>query len=353
MGYTRKAQAPQTESNIDWNGFNKHLVEQIGATDSRIAKVCGIVDIGKQARKNFEEAYDPSKEEHTKAIEERGAEVLNGEYFNDKGKKVSGEYISIPQNPVEQVVVFVAFPEIMINYGKFFDDSGEDRFEPYVCPVGGDWWDKNAGEKGMKLAKGIPLSCTKNDKAKSGWAYSPNNTISKLGLNGVDKDGNPIYEGAVLDQDFDLGSLLGAVCMYTLGAELSDDKWFNQKIKDCAKKHKAVPVPDVAVPEFGCLWEGGNAKEDLEQVLRFRPVYNAMTQAENWEESGIKAELDALQEERKAEFKAKNEAAKSESSAAKKKVVENSEASSSDDDFSDFEDEFNDDDFDIDGAFDD
>lgn len=295
MSYSRKASAgSSSESNIDWEGFNQHVADVIGKNTSRIARVVSITDLGKQPRPNFKEKYDASKKEHIDAIKDKGAEVLVGEYYANN-KKENGEYISIPLKPNDQVSIVLDFPEVLVNYGKYFDDSGEDRFEAYTAPAMGSWWDKTQGEKGMMLAKGIGLSCAPNKKAKSGWGYALNNTISRLALNCVDKDGKPIYEEEVVDQDFDIGLLLGGICTYTLGATISDcpKKYFNLTVKDCAPKHAQITVPDVPCHIYGLSYAGGNAMEDLARIAKFKPILNTLTLGEGYEKSGLKADFTA------------------------------------------------------------
>jgi hypothetical protein len=298
MAYSRKASETSNSSNssnIDWEGFNAHLVEAIGKARSRLARVVGIGDLGKQPRPNFKEKYDATNPKHIAAIKDKGATVQIGEYYADN-KKQNGEYISTPMTANDQVSILVDFPEVMINYGKFLDDSGEDRFLPYRTPVMGEWWDKTLGEKGMMVAKGIGLSCAPNKKAASGWGYSPNNTIAKLAMNCVDKDGNPIYTGEAVDQDFDIGELMGGICTYTLGAVLHESggkKYFNQTLKDCAPKHEAIPVPDVPLELFGLSYEGGNDVKALEAFSKFNPIMNTLTLGENYDKSGLKADFDA------------------------------------------------------------
>jgi len=295
MSYSRKASAGSSESNIDWDGFNNHLVEQIGKSQSRVARVLAICDLGKQPRPNFKEKYDPTKKEHIAAIKDKGAEVLVGEYY-ENNKKVNGEYISIPLKPNDQVSIILDFPEIMINYGKFFDDSGEDRFEPYSAPAMGSWWDKSQGERGMMVAKGIGLSCSPNKKAASGWGYAPNNTISRLAMNCKDVNGKPLCEDEAVDQDFDIGLLLGGVCTYTLGAVIHKEgtkSYFNLTLKDCAPKHDAIPVPDVPCNIYGLSYAGGNDTDALSRICKFKPIMNTLTLGENYEKSGLKADFDA------------------------------------------------------------
>jgi len=338
MSYSRKAQAPQSESNIDYKAFNEHLVEVIGnKMESRVAVISGICDLGRQPRANFEERYDATKPDHIKALKDRGAEVKENVEFYEKNQKTRGDLISIPQNPNDQIALYVSFPECMVNYGKFFDDSGEDRFEPYTTILMGTYWDKNLGEKGKMLAKGIGLSCTKNDKSPSGWAYSPLNTISKLALNCVRADGAAVYSGTVVDQDFDIGELLGGVCTYSLSAEINDKGYFNEKVKDCAPKHKMIPVPDETVAIFGLSYGGGNDDDSIARAMKFATVRNTLEQGEGWATSKLKEEVDAF-------FKKKGGNAGG-SASASASASASSAASKADE-----EDEF--DDFDADGMFD-
>ena len=338
MSYSRKAQAPQSESNIDYKAFDAHRADVIGKADSRVAVISGICDLGRQPRANFEERYDATKPEHIKAIKDKGAKVRENVEFYENNKKTTGDVISIPQTPNDQIALFVSFPECMVNYGKFFDDSGEDRFEPYTSLLMGTFWDKNLGEKGKMVAKGIGLSCVKSDKVESGWAYSPLNTISKLALNCVREDGAAVYSGAAVDQNFDIGLLLGGVCTYSLGSEINAKGYFNEKIKDCAKKHQAIPVPDVEVPIFGLSYDGGNSDDAIARASKFNTIRNVLEQGEGWELSGLKKDFDAY-------FKKNAKTSDDKGAASGGSSASASSAASSTD-----TDEF--DDFDADGMFD-
>lgn len=259
-------------SNVDWDGFNDHLLEQIGEEEeNRIAILSGLIDLGVQERPDYVEEYTGTKKQE--AALKAGTSHLDEEEEN----------IITPLKPTEQIAIMADFPEIMVNYGKFFSKDGEDDWKPYRHLITNEWWDKGAREK---LAKGVSLSCKPDDKADSGWAYDRKSTISKLAV------ATGVVPKAPVDQNFDIGELLGGVFTMDVSAE-EDGKYVNIKVKNISKKHDKIPVPDHDVVPFGVMLEGGNDEEDLKQIRA--SVKNTLKRAKGWETSGLKAELDALE----------------------------------------------------------
>lgn len=287
MSFSMKAQKPTGGSNVDWKALSDHQLEVIGTeTKSRIFRISGLVDLGEQERKPFEEPYDEGKKEHIEALspeDNRGAKLVIGKHPKTGAQC---EMISIPQRPAQQVAIVLDYPELMINYGKFF--GKEDEFKPYREVYGGTFF--LTGEKLSILGRGISLNCMADDKAPSGYAYSKLNMISKFAT-AIGK--NPT---GTLDQDFDLAELIGGVGVITTGMKVTQkgDKTFtNFWAKDPSPKHEMIPVPEINVPTFGISFQGGNDPEMLKQLNA--PTKNTIKRALNYEGSAIQKELEALE----------------------------------------------------------
>lgn len=272
-------------SNVDWDAYNDHLLEQIGEEEeNRIAVVSGLIDLGIQDRPDYVEEY-----KGTKAQE---AALKSGKSRLDEDE----ENIITPLKPTEQIAIMADFPEIMINYGKFFSKDGEDDWKPYRHLITGEWWDKSARKM---LAKGVSLSCKPDDKSESGWAYDRKSNISKLAV------ATGVVAKAPVDQNFDIGELLGGVFTMDVSAEESKDgKHINVKVKNISKKHEKIPVPDHDIEPFGVMFDGDNDEESLKQLRA--SVKNTLERAQGWETSGLKAELDALATKTKEDNKDEN-----------------------------------------------
>lgn len=278
MGYSKKASKPQSSSNADWDGFNEHLLEQIGeASEARIGILSGIIELGIQERPDFVEKYKGTKAQDAKLKNDNT-------YLSEDETEIITE-----MSPAEQVAFYADFPEIQINYGKFFSADGEDDWKPYRHLLTNTYWDQ--GSKQM-LAKGAALSCRKDDKAPSGYAYDGKSTISKLALF------TKAVEKAPVDQDFELGDLLGGVFTLNLQA-VKDDKYVNIKGTGIGSKHAQLPTPEYDLEPFGISFDGDNEPEDIKQVRV--QLWNTIKRAKNWETSGLKKDLEAYEAAKKEE----------------------------------------------------
>lgn len=271
MGFSKKASKGSSSnvSNVDWDAFNEHLLEQIGEeVESRVGIISGIIDLGVQPRPDYVEEYTGTKKQD--------AQLKSGRSYLDADE----ENIITELKPVDQVAIFVDFPEIMINYGEFFND-GEDDWKPYRHLITGENWDK---QENKMFAKGVSLSCKPDDKAPSGWGYDRKSTISKLAI------GSGVIKRAPVDQNFDIADLMNGVITMDLVAEESG-KYVNIKATNISSKHPAIPVPEHDIECFGIGLDGDNDADTLKFIRA--SIRNTLERAQGWETSGLKAELDA------------------------------------------------------------
>lgn len=275
MGFSKKAKkgtGSQRKSNIDWDGFNQEKLDVIGDEEARPAVISGIVDFGLQERPDYVEKYVKGDDDHERNLESGRS------HLSDDGKEIITELA-----PIDQIGVFVDFPELMVNYGKFFSEDGKDEYRPYRHLLTGEF----KGE-----ARGISLSCQPNDKAESGWAYAPNSFITKIA-----RAAN-LADGSVVDQDFDLGDLLGCQIQVSIGAQ-ENGEYVNITARDPSKLNKKLYIEDHDVKPFGVDFEGGNSDEDLEQVMNKSAIVRKWESSPNWKDSKLKAEIEELQNKSK------------------------------------------------------
>lgn len=248
------------KSDVDWAGFNAHLLEKIGKSKLRQAVVSGIVDVGVQNREDAE--YDYKGEERQDKLLEEGKATLNEE----------GTKIIQPRNPADSIVIFADFPSIMINYGKFLSKDKEDDFKPYRHLITGEF-------------KGLAEPCALTCKSKDGkWVYDAKHRVSQL-ANAMD-----LVEGDV-PQDFQIGDLLGGAFMMEMGVT-KNGEYVNVKAKNIVPMMEGMSAPEYNLEPFGVMFEGGNDKEDLVQIRA--SVRKLMELSPDWVESAVKAELEAL-----------------------------------------------------------
>jgi len=297
MGYSKKASKPTGGvSKVDWDGLNAHLLQQIGTSvEQRIGVVTGIIELGIQPRPDYVEKYKGTKEQKDKL---KGGNT----YLSEDESEIITE-----MSPVEQIALYADFPEIDINYGEFYginsDDEDDNGWKPYRHLITNEFWDKATT---TMLAKGASLSCRKDDKSESGYAYDGKSTISKLALGGnyIGSD-KKIISQAPVDQKFDLGDLLGAVFTMDLQA-VEDGKYVNIKGKNIGSKHRQLPDPEFDTDLcFGISFDGGNDDEALKQVRK--NIWETIKRASNWEESGLQADYNDYQARMTAEYKKKKE----------------------------------------------
>jgi hypothetical protein len=256
MSFSMKAQKPTGGSNVDWSGWAEHQIEVIGTqSKSRIAIISGLVDLGVQEREPFQVPHDEAKPDQLKALEEGRATLGLGKHPK---KKTQCEMIVIPQKPAPQLAIVLDFPEIMLNYGKFFGKEGKDEFRPYRYVYGGEF--------NKVLSSPSSVTCMVNDKAECGASYAGTNMIAKFAV------ATGSVEGQLVEQTFPIEKLLGGVCTinsWVKVTEKGDNKYVNFGCKDPSPKHEMIPVPDVKVEPFGISFYEDNSEESLNNIKSF------------------------------------------------------------------------------------
>ena len=227
MGFNKKAKQTTSsyESNIDWEAYNQHLLEQIneatedGDDSVQVCIISGLVDTGTQ----------PPQEEYT-VYDWEDSEQQNKLLKANFGCFVEDDKFHIPNRKNDTMVIMVDFPTIQINYGAFFSEDGADDWKPYRHLYAGDW-------------KGVATPIILNPKDGE---YNPKSRISKLAkVTGCIK-------GSAAPADFDLGELMGKDLVMDITAE-QNGEYININVKDPAKRNKAIPIPDHDIEPFGVM----------------------------------------------------------------------------------------------------
>lgn len=257
------------QSNVDWDAFNNHKEAQIEAAieesgGNQICILSGIVDAGVQ----------PPNEEYSEYPYE-GSERQEKLLVNDQVDcYVEDGKFYIANRPAQAVIFTVDFPEIMINYGKFFNKEGEDDWKPYRAIIGGEF-------KGIAAVTSI----TPN-KADGYGAKSRINKLAKA--MGLYKTNPPA--------DFDLAELLGGEFCMTVETKRGGDQnqYLNIITKNISPKDKRLPSPDHDIKPFGVMMAGGNEEADLKLVNK--TMQRRLEMAVGWKDSALKAELEGLRQ---------------------------------------------------------
>lgn len=297
--FSMKAEKVTSTSNADWEGFNQHLLEVIGEdVESQIGVISGIVDLGLQKRDSYVEKYKGTPEQDKKL-------EGNYTYLSEDGEEIITEL-----SDAKQIAIMVDFPELMVNYGKYLSEDGEDDFKPYRHLITNQWW--NDTKKQME-AKGVSLTCRKSEKTPSGYAYDEKSTISKLAISSK-KSSKPVC------QDFEVLDLLGGYITMNINAEESKDgKYVNVNAKDISGVHKSINTDDIEydLEPFAVLFDYENSDECLKQLRE--SIKNTMKKAINWEDSAVKKQLEDLAKEYQNSKKEESDKNKAKGKSSKKK----------------------------------
>ena len=298
MGFSKKASKGSGGSSKDYTEFNEHVHEQIMEVvsedfDPIIGIISGIIEAGVQPVETTVEPY-------------KGTEAQEYHLENTEGAFVDEEEgeIHIPRKPQDSVVFYVDFPEILIDYGKYMDNVDDDQEPlPYRISLTGDWWNKAVNKM---FAKTVGLKCLPNEgKTPSGWGYHHKSTIHKLA------NATGCVRGQV-DQDFDIGEILGGAAMFSLESEL-DEKggktYHNVKVKDPTKIPKVMSVPEHDIEPFGVMLDVEPEGDEIKYIATKNSLINSLELAVNYKGSVMEKCIKAYQKANASETTSKKEEA--------------------------------------------
>lgn len=276
--YSMKAGSDNAGSNADWEGFNQELKEKIGELDSRIGIISGIVDLGIQTMPDTEFEYKGDASQQKLLSEDKVEKYGNHIRTDEDGK----EWLVLPQKPCRNFAILADFPEIDIDYGKFFSEDGESQVRPYRHILNGEWFKMIDGKRYNVV--NLKASCNKKENKDKVWTFGEKSYIAKLAKACGVAD-------QVLDAQMDVGYLMEEYCMFPLGVE-EKNGYINVKIESPAPKHKSIPDPEWNATPCFINFFGENDEESLKTLKA--SVKNTMAMARNFKDSDVRKQLEAL-----------------------------------------------------------
>ena len=305
----------QRESNVDWDKVNEYQASVLGiGKHSLIGRIVQLYDLGLQERQEKSIPWDATSEKdhgwrleinpETGLQKDPSAKIEMGKY---KGKEQ--EILTYKPTDVSQMVIAVDFPEKMMNLSQFFNHEGEQVEKPFRDIIGQNGFGGFRivdGNRVNVIARPFNLAETNVNRNKKDAPY--HSAFAKNGMLYELAD----YCGALApDGNFhiaDLSNLLGKVCMFEV--EVKWNEWKDKKSGETKRKLETDIRPSARMsprdeayynsdlkPKLdddvlgGLLFQGGNRERDLKEARAI--VINTMSLAKNWNESKLKAELEA------------------------------------------------------------
>lgn len=305
----------QRESNVDWNKVNDYQASVLGiGKHSLIGRIVQLYDLGLQERQEKSIPWDATgQQDHGWRLEinaetgkqkDPSAKIEMGKY---KGKEQ--EILTYKPTDVSQMAIAVDFPEKMMNLSQFFNPEGEQVEKPFRDIIGQNGFGGFRivdGNRVNVIARPFNLAETNVNRNKKDAPY--HSAFAKNGMLYELAD----YCGALApDGNFhiaDLTNLIGKVCMFEV--EVKWNEWKDKKSGEVKRKLETDIKPSARMsprdeayynsdlkPKIdddvlgGLLFQGGNRERDLKEARAI--VINTMSLAKNWNESKLKAELEA------------------------------------------------------------
>lgn len=287
-GNTQASSNSQNTVQVDWNAYNKYLVDTIGTqkkAKSLIGIISGIIDLGLQVQEDAKMEWKGSDEERAE-VEAKAAAGESTEYFetlpDDKG--VPTLYKRWKVKPCQQVAITVDFPSIMLNRGQFFgDDSGQEH--PLRMLLNGEFFIQGVGR-----TVGKPYNVKEVKQADGSWGFKNNTQIYKLASATDVLDDNGNFKPQML------GKLLGKAALFEIQVFMKRGGDGKEYLQERIKLSGQVPdVMQSLIPElpaeyiYGVNFRGEQNPEVVKQLRQ--SVVNTMKQAENFDGSDVQKAL--------------------------------------------------------------
>lgn len=301
--------APKVD--VDYKALNNHVIEVVDCEEPQVVNgvVAGIVDLGMQEQPDAQ--YSLQDDEIGKTIPELNKmfaeQLADGSitkfeeaWNNDKKAKEIMKFV--PQKPRHSIDMFIDFPDIMVDKGQFF---GAEKSEPkpYRISLGGQFWQKSKGEKGLMLLQKMMALKVTNIGVPNGdlvWSLNPKSIIHRMAVDGgLIKAGEKFLPEQITD-------LLGKTFQFQIQVWNKPNKktgqtYFTENIKYIGKLPRGgkpfenypafltqlnpLPTKD----ENGNEVEGKNDPEALKQIRAVQ--LNQMQQSPAFADSVIAKEL--------------------------------------------------------------
>lgn len=278
-------QAPtNTESNVDFDGLNKYIVETVGCSqkpEAVIGIVSGVIDLGLQKQEDAKMKWTGDA-----ASEAAELEKNPNQYFetlpDDKG--VPTRYKRWAVKAQRSVAVTFDVPSITLNRGKFFDEDGIGEDVPFRGLLNNEF-----GVKGIGKTVGKPYSLREQRNDDGTWSLKNNTILHKLAqaVDALDEQGNfkPAY----------LGNLIGGAAMFNVHVFLNkqgEREYLNEKMSFNGPVPKMMQGMVPTLEDRFMYMINFQGEQDLDALKQLRQsVINTMKMAEDFEGSDVQKAL--------------------------------------------------------------
>lgn len=280
-------QAPSTSentSNVNFDELNKYIVETVGCSqkpEAVIGIITGVIDLGLQAQDDAKMAWTGDA-----ASEAAELEKNPNQYFetlpDDKG--VQTRYKRWAVKAQRSVAITFDVPSILINRGKFFDESGVGEELPFRGLLNNEF-----GIKGIGKVVGKPYSLKEQRNENGTWSLKNNTILHKIAqaTESLDTQGNfkPAY----------LGNLIGKAAMFNVHVFLNkqgEKEYLNEKMSFGGPVPKMMQGMIPTLDDKFLYMVNFQGPQDLEALKNLRQsVINTMKQAEDFEGSDVQKAL--------------------------------------------------------------
>lgn len=313
-GATTQSKNQSNKPTVDFDALNKYVVEtcQLQQPETMLGVISVMVDLGTQKQPDAQYKLDDEDKGLTvEQLEEKyKADFVHNFEPKDQNFKItkfanaydndskSWQIMKFVKQPDRQSVVYaVDFPDILLDKGKFFGET-EPNPKPLRLWIGGQYWNKYLGEKGMMLVQNvIPLKVTNigDEGGAKVWSMNPKSSLHKMAV--ASKIVN--VGEAFLPQDVDklLGKTLQFKAQVCFNKGKDGKEYYTEKLTfaaGLARGQSEKQVENTYLIQF-------NQENDPQALKELRKhVVNTIENATNYvnqetgEPSAIKRQLDAL-----------------------------------------------------------
>lgn len=274
---------------IDYDELNKYLVETCGLTqpETLTGYISQVVELGMQEQPDgkMESKLTPAEEAEflEKEKEEHPDSTTYFETMTDWSTRTEKRYKRWKSKPCNCVTFAVDFPDIMIDWSKFYEDSEP---KPLRMWLGGLGWISSDREFVVQN----PFALRESKKEFGAWSLPSKGTLYKMAVAAkVGETGKPIPASIYMAM---LGKALQFECQVFLKPSKDGSKqYLTEKCKFVGGLPRGMPEPEKKTPCDLVEFEGPTAREEAIGELK-NHVKNTIKRATNYADSPISYVLD-------------------------------------------------------------
>lgn len=271
--------APQGNSNIDWDAMNNEIVNIVGTQNKKksvVGIISGVIDLGIQKQEDAEVEFLGTPEEEAKIISEKPNTYFKTGTIYKNGKQVSARLKCWPVKAAQAFAFTVDFPQFIVDKSKYL--TGESNPAPLRLVLNGEF--------NKTLARVYPLS----------WEMLPSKQFS------MKRNSLPyklaVATDLVIDgQEFlpqNLPQLVGRAAQFEIQVylqEVGDRKYLHEKIKFSGVIPEGLPIPSIDKSHLYTVEFG--VENDPVAIKNLREsIVNTIKQANNYEGDIIQKQID-------------------------------------------------------------